>query len=53
MKCIAPSVDLSPQALDGSSAPIHPELILDGIHMPFGSTATHDPAGLEIRDPEG
>ncbi|MEM2203901.1 MAG: hypothetical protein QXI22_06055 [Sulfolobales archaeon] len=38
---------------DGSIAPSHPGAKLDGSHVPFGSTVAHDPAGLEIRDPEG
>jgi len=33
---------------DGSSAPSHPGSKLDGSRVPFGSTAAHDPAGLEI-----
>ncbi|HWQ17010.1 MAG TPA: hypothetical protein VNL13_04160 [Sulfolobales archaeon] len=33
---------------NGSGAPSHPGFILDGSPMPLGSTAAHDPAGLEI-----
>ena len=33
---------------DGSRAPSHPGLNLDGSHVPFGSTAAHDPAGSLI-----
>ena len=33
---------------DGSIAPSHLGHKLDGSHVPFGSTATHEPAGLEI-----
>lgn len=41
---------LPTQALGGdeSSAPSHPGSKLDGSHMPFGSTAAHDPTGSEI-----
>ncbi|MEM2203729.1 MAG: hypothetical protein QXI22_05165 [Sulfolobales archaeon] len=50
MKDIVPSVGLPTQALGGdeSSAPSHPGSKLDGSHMPFGSTAAHDPTGSEI-----
>jgi len=32
---------------DGSSAPSHPGLILDGSPMPLGSTAAHEPTGIK------
>ncbi|HWQ16991.1 MAG TPA: hypothetical protein VNL13_04060 [Sulfolobales archaeon] len=32
----------------GSSAPSHPGHKLDGSHVPFGSTAAHEPTGSEI-----
>ncbi|PWV37187.1 MAG: hypothetical protein DJ555_03300, partial [Desulfurococcaceae archaeon] len=32
---------------DGSSAPSHPGFNLDGSHMPFGSTAAHEPMGIK------
>ena len=31
---------------DGSSAPSHPGHNLDGSHVPFGSTAAHEPTGI-------
>jgi len=33
---------------DGSSAPSHPGLNLDGSRVLFGSTTAHEPTGLEI-----
>ncbi|MEM0438666.1 MAG: hypothetical protein QXX84_01520 [Sulfolobales archaeon] len=49
MKDTALGVGLPTQTLDddGSSAPSYLGSKLDGSHVPFGSMAAHDPAGLE------
>ncbi|HWQ17969.1 MAG TPA: hypothetical protein VNL13_09090 [Sulfolobales archaeon] len=49
MKDIIPGVGLPTQASggDGSTAPSRLGHKLDGSRVPFGSTAAHDPAGLE------